>query len=141
MPKLLTNLLSRERSGGTKWQGGGRDWRDGRGMTPKQRTIARDCRDCDGSCSVKPICLRCFGVRHCATGCLHWASEIETKPMKRSAIQSRPRVPNGEAPDKKHSIVKFRLDINKAIAATAYLIQKAGGRYDVFVLIKTLYIE
>ena len=35
--------------------------------------------------------------------------------------------------------MKFRLDINKALAATAYLIQKAGGRYDVFVLIKTLY--
>ena len=35
--------------------------------------------------------------------------------------------------------MKFRLDINKAIAASAYLIQKAGGRYDRFVLIKTLY--
>jgi hypothetical protein len=34
--------------------------------------------------------------------------------------------------------VKFHLDIDKAIAATAYLIQKAGGRFDVFVLIKTL---
>ena len=34
--------------------------------------------------------------------------------------------------------MKLRLDINKAIAATAYLIQKAGGRYDVFVLMKTL---
>ena len=35
--------------------------------------------------------------------------------------------------------MNFRLDLNKAIAATAYLIQKAEGRYDVFVLIKTLY--
>ena len=35
-------------------------------------------------------------------------------------------------------VVKLRLDIDKAIAATAYLIQKAGGRYDVFVLMKTL---
>ncbi len=34
--------------------------------------------------------------------------------------------------------MKLRLDIDKAIAATAYLIQKAGGRYDVFVLLKTL---
>jgi hypothetical protein len=34
--------------------------------------------------------------------------------------------------------VKLRLDIDKAIAATAYLIQKAGGRYDVFVLMKTI---
>ena len=34
--------------------------------------------------------------------------------------------------------MKLRLDIDKAIAATAYLIQKAGGRYDVFVLMKTL---
>jgi antitoxin SocA-like protein len=33
----------------------------------------------------------------------------------------------------------FRLDIDKALAATAYLIQKAGGRFDVFVLLKTLY--
>jgi uncharacterized phage-associated protein len=33
----------------------------------------------------------------------------------------------------------FRFDIDKALAATAYLIQKAGGRFDVFVLIKTLY--
>jgi hypothetical protein len=35
--------------------------------------------------------------------------------------------------------MKLRLDIDKAIAATAYLIQKAGGRYDIVVLIKTLY--
>ena len=35
-------------------------------------------------------------------------------------------------------LVKLRLDIDKAIAATAYLIQKAGGRFDVFVLMKTL---
>jgi hypothetical protein len=34
----------------------------------------------------------------------------------------------------------FRLDIDKALAATAYLIQKAGGRFDVFVLLKTLYL-
>jgi len=34
--------------------------------------------------------------------------------------------------------VKFRFDIDKAIAAAAYLIQKAGGRYDVFVLLKTI---
>lgn len=33
----------------------------------------------------------------------------------------------------------FRLDINKAVAATAFLIQKAGGQHDMFVLLKTLY--
>jgi hypothetical protein len=33
----------------------------------------------------------------------------------------------------------FWLDINKACAATAFLIQKAGGEHDMFVLLKTLY--
>jgi hypothetical protein len=33
----------------------------------------------------------------------------------------------------------FWLDINKAVAATAFLIQKAGGEHDMFVLLKTLY--
>jgi hypothetical protein len=33
----------------------------------------------------------------------------------------------------------FWLDINKAVAATAFLIEKAGGEHDMFVLLKTLY--
>ncbi len=33
----------------------------------------------------------------------------------------------------------FRLDINKAVAATAFLIQKAGEEHDMFLLLKTLY--
>jgi hypothetical protein len=37
-----------------------------------------------------------------------------------------------------HSMT-FRLDINKAVAATAFLIQKAGGEHGMFVLLKTLY--
>src|SRR5438552_5836860 len=58
----------------------------------------------------------------------------ETKCESRSTTS-----PVTELKPERESIVKFRLDINKAIAATAYLIQKAGGRYDVFVLIQTLY--
>jgi hypothetical protein len=37
-------------------------------------------------------------------------------------------------------MIRFRFDIDKAIAASAYIIQKGGGRFDVFALIKTLYL-
>jgi hypothetical protein len=36
-------------------------------------------------------------------------------------------------------MIRFRFDIDKAIAATAYVIQKGGGRFDVFALVKMLY--
>ena len=35
--------------------------------------------------------------------------------------------------------MNFRFDIDKAIAATAYLIQKAGGKYNILFLVKALY--
>lgn len=35
--------------------------------------------------------------------------------------------------------MKFHFDIDKSIAATAYLIQKNGGKYDVIFLVKALY--
>jgi hypothetical protein len=37
-------------------------------------------------------------------------------------------------------MIRFRFDIEKAIAASAYIIQKGGGRFDVFALIKTMYL-
>ena len=36
-------------------------------------------------------------------------------------------------------LMTFRFDINKSIAATAFLIQQAGGRCNIFPIVKTLY--
>jgi uncharacterized phage-associated protein len=36
--------------------------------------------------------------------------------------------------------MRFRFDIDKAIAATAFVIQQRGGRYTVLPLVKTLYL-
>jgi uncharacterized phage-associated protein len=37
-------------------------------------------------------------------------------------------------------MMRFQFNVDKAIAATAYVIQKGGGKFDVFALIKTLYV-
>jgi uncharacterized phage-associated protein len=37
-------------------------------------------------------------------------------------------------------MMRFQFNVDKAIAATAYVIQKGGGKFDVFALIKTLYL-
>jgi uncharacterized phage-associated protein len=37
-------------------------------------------------------------------------------------------------------MMRFQYNVDKAIAATAYVIQKGGGKFDVFALIKTLYL-
>jgi uncharacterized phage-associated protein len=37
-------------------------------------------------------------------------------------------------------MIRFRFDIDKAIDASCYVIQKGGGRFDVFALIKALYL-
>lgn len=36
-------------------------------------------------------------------------------------------------------MMRFQFNVDKAIASTAYVIQKGGGRFDVFALVKTLY--